>query len=108
MFSVLFPGQGSQSVGMGKNLYQNYPYIKLLFNRADDILKKKLSKMILEGPNELLFQTENTQPAIFLVGYSIFEVIKKETSFNIDEASFFAVCFALPCWFLNLAKYLLF
>ena len=58
MFSVLFPGQGSQSVGMAKNLYENFDYIKTLFNEADKILGNSLSKMVLEGPKELLDQTE--------------------------------------------------
>ena len=44
MFSVLFPGQGSQSIGMGKNLYDNFDYVKSLFDQADDILKKKSAK----------------------------------------------------------------
>ena len=90
MFSVLFPGQGSQSVGMGKNLYEKFDYVKTLFEQADDILQKSISKIILEGPKELIDQTENTQPAIFLVSYSICEVIKKETSFNLNNAKFFA------------------
>ncbi len=90
MFSVLFPGQGSQSVGMGKNLYENFDYIKILFEQADEILKIPLGKIILEGPKDLLDQTTNTQPAIFLISYSIFQVIKKETSFNINDAKFFA------------------
>ena len=90
MFSVLFPGQGSQSVGMAKNLYENFDYIKSLFDEADKILNKPLSKMVLEGPKELLDQTENTQPAIFLVSYSIFKVIKNESQFDISAARFFA------------------
>ena len=77
MFSVLFPGQGSQSVGMGKELHDNFGYIKNLFDEADDVLNLSISKLIFEGPKELLDQTENTQPAIFLVSYSIFKVIKK-------------------------------
>tara|TARA_Y100000590_G_scaffold457916_1_gene611541 strand:- start:1542 stop:2465 length:924 start_codon:yes stop_codon:yes gene_type:complete len=90
MFSVLFPGQGSQYVGMAKNLYKNFNYVKSFFDQADDILKNSLSKMILDGPKEILDQTENTQPGIFLVSYSIFNVIKNETNFNIHEAKFFA------------------
>ncbi len=90
MFSVLFPGQGSQAVGMIKNLYNNFTYVKSFFNQADEILKISLSKMILEGPKEILDKTENTQPAIFLASYSIFQVIKNETSFDLNKAKFFA------------------
>ncbi len=90
MFSVLFPGQGSQSVGMCKNFYENFDYVKSLFEQADDILKKSLSKMILEGPKDIIDLTENTQPAIFLVSYSIYESIKRETNFNLNDAKFFA------------------
>ena len=90
MFSVLFPGQGSQSVGMAKNLYEKFDYVKSLFEQADDILQKPISKIILEGPKELINHTENTQPAIFLVSFSIYEVIKKETSCNLNNAKFFA------------------
>ena len=90
MISVLFPGQGSQSVGMIKDLYDNFGYIKDLFVQADDVLNLSLSKIIFEGPIDLLNETENTQPAVFLVSYSIFKLIKNETSFEIDKANFFA------------------
>ena len=90
MFSVIFPGQGSQTVGMAKNLYNEFPYVKELFNNADDILKIKLSDIIFNGPQEELNLTINTQPAIFLVSYSIFTIIKKETKFNLEKANFFA------------------
>tara|TARA_Y100000741_G_scaffold278059_1_gene217858 strand:- start:981 stop:1901 length:921 start_codon:yes stop_codon:yes gene_type:complete len=90
MISVLFPGQGSQSVGMIKDLYDNFGYIKDLFAQADDVLNLSLSKIIFEGPIDLLNETENTQPAVFLVSYSIFKLIKNETSFEIDKANFFA------------------
>jgi [acyl-carrier-protein] S-malonyltransferase len=90
MFSVIFPGQGSQSVGMAKNLYNNYRFIKELFDKADEILGFYLSKIILEGPKEELDQTENTQPAIFLVSYSIFEMIKRETELDLRKVKYFA------------------
>ncbi len=90
MFSVIFPGQGSQIVGMGKELYLKHDYIKKLFKNADDILEFPISKLILEGPKEKLNLTENTQPAIFLVGYSIFNLLKDEYSINLNKANFLA------------------
>jgi len=90
MFSVIFPGQGSQSVAMGKNLYDKYDFVKKLFIRADDILGYSISKIILEGPKETLDNTENTQAAIFLVSYSIFETVKRESKINLQNAKYFA------------------
>ena len=90
MFSVIFPGQGSQSVGMAKELYNKFETFKINFKKADDILNYQLSKIILEGPDDKLNLTENTQPAIFLISYSIFEVIKNEFKINLNEAKYFA------------------
>ena len=90
MFSVVFPGQGSQVVGMAANFYKKFDIFKKKFDEADEILDFKLSKLILEGPSEQLNLTENTQPAIFLVSYSIFNLIKKEFNIKIDEANYFA------------------
>ena len=90
MFSVIFPGQGSQIIGMAKEFFDNFKYVKDYFFLADEILEKKISKIILEGPKEVLDQTENTQPAIFLASYSIFKVIEKETEFNLKKAKFYA------------------
>ena len=67
MFSVIFPGQGSQLVGMSKELYDKYSLIQNLFQEADDTLGFSLSNLILNGPKEELDLTENTQPAIFLL-----------------------------------------
>ena len=90
MFSVIFPGQGSQLVGMSKDLYNNYSLVKNLFNEADDILGFSISNLILNGPKEELDLTENTQPAIFLVSYSIFKLVKEEFKIDLNKASFFA------------------
>ena len=90
MFSVIFPGQGSQIVGMGKEFYDKFDLVKNLFKEADDALGFSLSKIITEGPKEKLDLTTNTQPAIFLISYSIFQVIKKEFNIDLHKAKFFA------------------
>ena len=90
MFSVIFPGQGSQSVGMCKEFYEKHNLVREIFKNADDILKINLSKLILEGPSNELNKTENTQPAIFLVSYAIFELFQKEFGFNLNKINFFA------------------
>ena len=90
MFSIIFPGQGSQSPGMCKDLYLKYNLIKEIFKEADDILNLKISSLILEGPREKLNLTQNTQPAIFLVGYSIFSLLQKEYNLKFSNVKFFA------------------
>ena len=90
MFSVIFPGQGSQLVGMGKEFFQKFELVKELFKEADDTLGISLSKIILEGPKEELDITINTQPSIFLISYSIFKVIEKEFNIDLKRAKYFA------------------
>ena len=90
MFSVIFPGQGSQSLGMGKEFFDNFDQVKKLFKEADDVLNVPLSKFILEGPQDKLDLTANTQPAIFLISFSIFHVIKNEFNIDLHKAKYFA------------------
>ena len=90
MFSLVFPGQGSQKIGMGKDFFENYDLVKDLFKEADESLGISISKMILEGPKDKLDLTVNTQPAIFLISYSIFQVMKKEFNLDLDNAKYFA------------------
>tara|TARA_B100001063_G_scaffold178128_1_gene167061 strand:- start:2649 stop:3581 length:933 start_codon:yes stop_codon:yes gene_type:complete len=86
MKALLFPGQGSQIVGMGSDFYNEFNEVKEIFEMADNVLKFKISKIILEGPENELKLTQNTQPAIMTVSYAIFSVLKKH--FNLDLKSF--------------------
>ena len=90
MFSVIFPGQGSQAGGMGKDLYEKFELVKKLFKEADETLGFPISKLILEGPKEKLDLTENTQPAIFLLSYSIFQLAKNDFNVDLNKAKYFA------------------
>ena len=90
MFSVIFPGQGSQMVGMASEFYSKFELFKKFYKEADEVLNFPISKLILDGPKEKLDLTENTQPAIFLVGYSIFQLLKKEFKIDLNKAKFFA------------------
>ena len=90
MSALLFPGQGSQIVGMGLEFYNSYSVVKNIFNQADETLNFPLSKIILDGPADQLQLTKNTQPAILTVSYSIFRVLKDEFNLNLGTFSFFA------------------
>ena len=90
MSALLFPGQGSQTVGMASEFYNNFDVVKKIFNEADETLKFKISKIILEGPSETLQLTENTQPAILTVSYSIFKVLVEKFKFDLSSAKYFA------------------
>ncbi len=78
MISLVFPGQGSQSVGMGKDFYESYLEARQTFEEADDSLKINLTRLIFDGPEEELKKTEFTQPAILTTSIAIYRVLKKE------------------------------
>ena len=77
MRAFVFPGQGSQYVGMGLDLSETFPEAKHVFEEIDDTLKQNLSRIMFEGPEEELILTENTQPALMAVSIAITEIIKK-------------------------------
>ena len=77
-------------VGMGKEFHDNFDLVKNLFKEADDTLNFSISKLILEGPKEELDLTANTQPAIFLISYAIYSVVKKEFNIDLSKAKYFA------------------
>ena len=90
MSALLFPGQGSQVVGMGSEFYSNFEIVKNIFNQADEKLNYSISKLILEGPEDDLQLTKNTQPAILVVSYSIYKVIEEEFGFDFKSFKYFA------------------
>ena len=90
MNALLFPGQGSQIVGMGSEFYENFDIVKTIFKEADEKLNYNISRIILEGPENELQLTQNTQPAILTVSYSIFKVLKEEFGFEFKNFSYFA------------------
>ena len=90
MRAVLFPGQGSQYVGMGSDFYKKYDSTKFFFKMVDKTLGFSLSNIILNGPEAELKLTQNTQPAIMTVGVCIFNVLNQEFGLNLNNAKFFA------------------
>ncbi len=85
MNSIIFPGQGSQYVGMGYNWYENYSEAKKIFNEADRILGEPLSKIIFNGPEVELIKTNNAQPAILISSIAILEVIKSKRKIDLTN-----------------------
>ncbi len=83
--ALIFPGQGSQFVGMGKDLYENFKSAKEVFQKVDEVLKFKLSNIIFEGPSEELTQTQNTQPALMAVSIALIEILEKEFGKKVQD-----------------------
>ena len=90
MSVLLFPGQGSQSVGMGLEFYNNFSLVKKIFTEADEKLNFPISELIIKGPEDQLQLTENTQPAILTLSYSIYRVLTDEFDFNFESEKYFA------------------
>ena len=90
MSALLFPGQGSQVVGMGLEFFTKFEIVKKIFRQADEKLNYSITKLIFEGPEKELQLTKNTQPAILTVSYSIFRVLKDEFEFDFSSFRYFA------------------
>ena len=76
--ALVFPGQGSQMIGMGNDIFNNFKVAKEVFEEVDDVLKFNLSRIIFDGPEDELTKTANTQPALMTVSMAIVRVIEKE------------------------------
>lgn len=91
MRAFVFPGQGSQAVGMGKELADAFPEARLVFEEVDETLKQNLSKVMFEGPDDQLRLTANAQPALMAMSVAIVRVLEKEGNVTLpDMASFVA------------------
>ncbi|MDP6895727.1 MAG: ACP S-malonyltransferase, partial [Rhodospirillales bacterium] len=85
--AFIFPGQGSQAVGMGKELADTYPAAKAVFEAVDDALDQKLSTLMFEGPEDQLTLTENAQPAIMAVSIAVMRVLESQGGLNLVDAA---------------------
>lgn len=87
--AFVFPGQGSQAVGMGKSLAESFESARLVFQEVDDALGEKLSRVIFDGPEDTLTLTENAQPAIMASSMAILRVLQKEVGLDLPKAAAF-------------------
>lgn len=83
--ACIFPGQGAQKVGMGKDLYENFSIAKRVFDEVDQALNQKLSKLIFEGPDEELMLTENAQPALMTCSIAILKVVEHKLNKKLEN-----------------------
>ena len=89
-YAFVFPGQGSQAVGMGKELADNFPVAKAVFAQVDEALSQKLSTLMWDGPMEDLTLTANTQPALMAVSMAVVEVLRNDFDIDVTAAKFLA------------------
>ncbi len=83
--AVLFPGQGSQAIGMGKDLYDNFSYVKDIFGEVNEVMGFDLSDIIFNGPEDKLTITSNTQPALMVVSIALLKVLEREFNLPIEK-----------------------
>src|SRR5271157_2408606 len=83
--AFIFPGQGSQAVGMGRDLAAAFAAAREVFQEVDETLKQKLSKLMFEGPGEELTLTENTQPALLAHSLAVLRVLESEGGIDIKQ-----------------------
>ena len=88
--AFIFPGQGSQAVGMGADLAEAFAAAREVFQEVDDALGQKLSKLMREGPEEELTLTENAQPALMAVSMAVMRTLRREFGVDVDRAAFVA------------------
>ena len=109
--AFIFPGQGSQKIGMGKDLYDSFPIAKEVFQEVDDALSLNLSKIIFFGDEEELKLTINAQPALMTVSFAIVRVIEEMTGKKLSEIGNFSIFFLfmpIGVVFIKISEYLLF
>ena len=94
---VVFPGQGSQKIGMGADIYEKFASARNVFHEVDDAISYKLSDLIFNGTEEELKLTQNAQPAIMAVSIAFARVLEKEFGFNLMAKNRFCRVFGVVC-----------